>query len=84
MAVRSGGTSPNARKSVNQGDIKWADHIFVMEKKHRNRLKAQFARLTKYKKIHVLNIPDEYQFMDLELVETLKVTVADVLGLDPI
>ena len=79
--VRSGGTSSKARRTVTHTDIQWADQIVVMETKHRNRLKANFTRLLEYKPLHVLGIPDEYQFMDPELVETLEAVVPEVLGI---
>ena len=43
--ARSAGTSPRARRTVNAKDIEWASTIFVMEYKHRERLKADYARL---------------------------------------
>jgi predicted protein tyrosine phosphatase len=77
--VRSAGTSPRAKKTVNAKDIQWADTIFVMEHKHRDRLKASFSRLLQYKKIVVLDIPDVYQYMDEALIECLKVSVEEWL-----
>lgn len=73
--VKSAGTSPKAKRTVNVADIRWANVIFVMEKKHKNRLLAQFNRLLEYKTIHVLDIPDEYQYMDAELISELEVRV---------
>ena len=52
-----------------------------MEKKHRSRLMAEFGRVIGTKTIHVLDIPDEYQFMDPELVEQLRESVGAILGL---
>lgn len=77
--VRSAGTSPKARYTVNAKDIAWADLIFVMEHKHKDRLKAQFGRLLQYKKIIVLEIPDEYGYMDEELVELIEASVEGYL-----
>jgi predicted protein tyrosine phosphatase len=57
------------------------DVIFVMEQKHKNRLKADYSRLLTHKPIHVLEIPDEYQYMDPELVEILKESVSNYLEL---
>lgn len=79
--VRSAGTSPKARKAISPDDICWADVIFVMEQKHKNRLKADYSRLLIHKSIHVLDIPDEYQYMDPELVEILKKSVSNYLEL---
>lgn len=80
LSVRSAGTSPKAKRTVNVKDIQWADVIFVMEEKHKNRLKAQFTRLLNFKDIQVLDIPDEYQYMDEELVEIMKQSVGSYLS----
>ncbi|MEM8710297.1 MAG: protein tyrosine phosphatase [Planctomycetota bacterium] len=82
LAVRSAGTSPNARRTVTAGDIAWADIVFVMEPKHRNRLRASFPRAMRYKTTHVLNIEDDYQFMDEELVAILREAVGGYLESD--
>ena len=81
LAVRSADTSPKAKRTMNAKDIQWADVIFVMEEKHKSRLKAQFTRLLNYKDVQVLDIPDEYQYMDNELVEIMKQTVGSYLRL---
>ncbi len=70
--VRSAGTSPNAKKTVSENDIHWSSHVFVMEKKHKQRLLAKFPRSLQYKAIIVLDIPDDYQYMDEELVGILN------------
>lgn len=75
FSARSAGTSPNARRTITANDIRWATHIFAMEKKHKQRVLAKFNRLIEYKKIVVLDIPDEYQFMDEELVSILNDSV---------
>ncbi|RXE86270.1 phosphotyrosine protein phosphatase [Pseudoalteromonas sp. A757] len=79
ISVRSAGTSPRARRSVKVSDIEWADIILVMEEKHKSRLRAQYANLLRYKNVQVLDIPDEYQFMDDELVTLLRDSVASIL-----
>lgn len=80
--VRSGGTSANARHHVSEEDLRWADVILVMEEKHKSRLKAEYTRVLDHKTIHVLDIPDEYKYMDAELVEQLKLTVSSILMMD--
>lgn len=77
--VRSAGTSPSARKSVGAADIRWADVVFVMEPKHLQRLRAEYARLLEHKLVHVLEIPDDFQYMDPELVELLEIGVNEYL-----
>jgi len=73
--VRSAGTSPRAKQTINVKDIEWADKIFVMEYKHKDRLKVQFNRFLQHKKIIVLDIPDDYLYMDEKLVELLKESI---------
>lgn len=80
FAARSAGTSPNARKPISPVDIRWADVIFVMERKHLNRLQAEFSRLLEHKRLHVLDIPDDYHFMDPELVDILNDLLASCLA----
>jgi predicted protein tyrosine phosphatase len=63
-------------------DIRWADVICVMEEKHKSRLVAEFTRLLVNKTIHVLDIPDDYKFMDPELVEMLEQPVRSLLQLE--
>jgi len=60
--------------------IRWADVIFVMERKHLNRLRAEYARLLEHKRLHVLDIPDDYRFMDPELVDMLDDLVTSCLA----
>lgn len=81
VQARSSGTSPNARHTISEDDVHWADAIFVMEQKHKSRLVAGFTQLLADKPIHVLDIPDEYKYMDPELVEMLEQSVASILDL---
>ena len=50
----------------------WADVIYVMEPVHRRKLSSRFQRYLKNKKIVCLNIPDEFEYMDPELVAILN------------
>ena len=79
VAARSAGTSPSARRRVSADDLQWADIIVVMEKKHKSRLSSAFAPFLRGKTIHVLDIPDEYGYMDPELVGILRESVAPLL-----
>ena len=51
-----------------------------MEAKHRDRLKASFARALQYKPIHVLEVLDDYQFMDPDLITILEDAIDPLLG----
>ncbi len=61
--ARSVGTSPHAQRTVKIDDIRWADVIFVMEPKHKEKLLARFRRNITYKLTHILDIPDNYKYM---------------------
>ena len=78
--VRSGGTSSSARKRVSERDVEWADVILVMESEHREALRERFGLRARRARILVLGIPDEYQFMEPELVEQLRARVDALLG----
>ena len=82
LNVRSGGTSPNARHPVSEKDLMWADVVFAMEEKHKSRLMAAHRSLLTEKIIHVLDIPDEFKYMDADLVQQLRDAVADILGIE--
>jgi predicted protein tyrosine phosphatase len=75
MNVRSAGTEPSARIKLTAKTIVWADIIFAMEKKHKQRMLEKFGSELENKEIIVLNIPDEYKFMDQELIEDIKAGV---------
>lgn len=75
IQARSAGTEPGARVKVTAGHIGWADLIFVMEKKHLRRLQEKYESELAGKRVVCLNIPDEYEFMQPELIETLRSAV---------
>jgi predicted protein tyrosine phosphatase len=41
----------------------------------------QFTRLLEFKYVQVLDIPDEYQYMDEELIDILEQSVSAYLGI---
>ena len=57
---------------VTGGHIGWADLIFVMEKRHVSRLQQKFGGELAGKQVVCLHIPDEYEYMDEELVDRLR------------
>ncbi len=76
---RSAGTENNARIKVTAKLIVWSDIIFVMERKHRDRLQEKFREAMKEKEVIVLDIPDEYVYMHPELIEMLQTSVPPYL-----
>lgn len=77
--VRSAGTAESARVRVNEKLLVWADIIFVMERDHKKRLQQKFSSDVLNKQMIVLDIPDEYQYMDEALVEILNETILPYL-----
>ncbi len=65
--------SPTAAAVFSEYDD--VDAILVMEKSHRNKVSKKFRALPKDKKLAVLDIPDNYDFMDADLVRILKAKV---------
>lgn len=51
-----------------------------MEKKHRNWLTERFGETLQHNALHILHIPDDYRFMDPELIEVLEEVVPGVLN----
>ena len=77
--VRSAGTDRFAERKVTGELILWADVIFVMEDEQEEFIKEKFPDQTRNKKIFLLDIPDNYCFMDPELVGLIKDRVAYIL-----
>ena len=80
--VRSAGTQPGARIVVTDGQIGWADIIFAMEKSHVNLLRRKFGTALDSKRVIALHIPDEYKFMQPELIDELKCQVGQHIEID--
>lgn len=82
LTVRSAGTSRNAKKTVSHDLLHWADIICVMEQRHKNRLIAEYRRTIEHKPLHVLDIPDDYRYMDPALIALLEAVVPERLGIN--
>ncbi len=74
IEVASAGTNNDADNPLTPDLVRWADIIFVMERAHRNKLQKRF-RADLRARIICLDIPDEYEFMDEQLVRLLKAKV---------
>lgn len=75
IEAASAGTSKDSDTPLSDELIEWADIIFVMEQSHRAKLAAGFRAALKGKRVVCLDIPDDYAFMDAELVRMLKAKV---------
>ena len=74
--VRSRGIANNARVKLTEGDIGWADIIFVMEKNHKNRIAESFPEKIVGKELICLFIEDIYEPMEDALIDELRTKLA--------
>ncbi|GLQ29595.1 low molecular weight protein tyrosine phosphatase family protein [Litoribrevibacter albus] len=77
--VTSAGISNDAEVPVSLEDIEWADYIFVMENAHKKKLANKFGRALNKQVVISLGIPDDYDYMDEELIRILKSKVPDLV-----
>ena len=68
----SAGTNSDAETPLSDELVEWADFIFVMERPHRNKVQKKHRKALNDQRIIVLDIPDEYEFMDPHLVRLLE------------
>jgi predicted protein tyrosine phosphatase len=80
LNTRSRGTSSKAARTVSSNDVRWADIILVMESKHRQLLKSKFPAEMRCSQVHVLDIQDDYQFMDPELIQVIRDSVDPLIA----
>jgi protein-tyrosine phosphatase len=71
MEVRSAGVSGKSPHPISNSDLLWADLILIMESKYRGRIQGLFRNL-RLPPIESLDIPDEYEYMDEELIDFIK------------
>lgn len=80
LLARSAGLSKAARRRLTVADLRWADLILVMEEKHKSRIRAEYRDEIRHKRMHVLDIPDDYTFMQPELIEVLQLKVEPLIS----
>jgi len=76
--IKSAGTDANASVVLTNELLNWADSVVVMEKYHRNTIRKNFPDMYQQKPIVCLYIPDDYDFMQPELIELLKTKFEDL------
>ena len=77
--VDSAGLNHDAIVPLSHEQLDWADIVIVMETTHRTRLNRRWKKSLAGKRIAVLGIPDNYQYMDPELITLLKSRCATYL-----
>ena len=79
VETASAGLAPDAEEPVTPDHLDWADIIFVMERAHRAKLQRRFKPQLKRAHVICLDIPDDYAFMQPELVALLEKKVGPFL-----
>ena len=72
VEAESAGVAPDAENPVTPELIAWADVILVMEATHRAKLSRLFPAALRGKRVVCLDVPDDYGYMDPELVRLLR------------
>jgi predicted protein tyrosine phosphatase len=72
LEVRSAGTASDALARVNAQMLEWADLIFIMDEQQRRSLRRRFAEHPALERLICLKIPDEYTFLQPELMRLLE------------
>lgn len=70
--VRAAGLSDNSKRRISEDDVKWADLILAMERKHASRIRTAYRHLEDLPPVESLDIQDNYIFMHPKLVEELR------------
>ena len=76
--IRSAGLSSKSNRKISEQDLHWADLVMVMEQEHRAKIREIYSFL-ELPAIQVLDIEDEYDFLDEELIEILQVKMEETL-----
>lgn len=83
VETASAGTGNDADCPISAELIAWADTVLVMEPAHRAKIAAKFQTHLRGKRVAVLGIPDQYEYMAPELVRLLQQKVPRYLPVRP-
>ncbi len=75
VETASAGLNNDAENPLTPELLTWADLVFVMERAHRDKLSSRFRAHLGRQRIVCLDIPDEYDYMDPELIALLRAKV---------
>ena len=79
VETESAGIGHDANVPVTPALLNWANTIFVMEKTHKNKLSKKFGSYLHGKRVICLEIPDDYDYMQPELIKLLQSKVGKFL-----
>ncbi len=77
--VFSAGLASEAETPLDEELVRWADRIFVMEKRQRTQVQQRFRHALDTTPIASLDIPDRYRFMDPALIALIEARMARFL-----
>lgn len=80
VKARSAGLSALARVELTDELLAWADVVFVMDARLEKLTRRRLATAIEGKKLVGLNVPDDYQFMQPELLAVLAERLTPHLG----
>ena len=80
LECQSAGVHDSADVPLDPELILWADVIYVMESVHRDKIRKKFRSHLNGKRIAVLNIPDDYPYMDEALIALLRRKVMPLIA----
>jgi len=75
----SAGLALDAEVLLGVEQLEWADLVFVMERRHRQALLRRFPVAMRGKRLVCLDIPDDYDYLQPELVRVLELKVGPLL-----
>ncbi len=75
IEATSAGLNHDAADPLTAEHLEDIDIVFVMERTHRNKLSKKFKPHLKSARVICLNIPDDFEYMEPELITLLKARV---------
>ncbi len=78
--VRSAGLSRSSKRQLSAGDLEWADLVLVMENQHKAQITEAYRHKLCLPKIDSLDIPDDYRYMDDDLIDIIRSAVEPYLA----
>jgi len=79
VEVRAAGLADNSKHRLCEEDVRWADLILAMERKHAKRIRAAYGHIDQLAPVESLDIEDRHIFMHPKLIEELRTTLDDAL-----
>ncbi|MCC5086522.1 low molecular weight protein tyrosine phosphatase family protein [Xanthomonas campestris] len=81
VLMQSAGLAPDAEQPVTPELLHDSDLVLVMERRHLQLLRRRFAAHLRHCRVACLQIPDDYTYMQPELIRRLEHTVPPLLRL---